>query len=339
MDPVGLVVPAGCACCGAVAGSSRVETRARDGGTVIVPYCSGCQRHASAAGTRKLATTLASCVLAGTLAAALPVLCGGASPVTLALLSLGGALLPLGVGALWRRAPGPGHSASGRAVWWLPTGELACTSSRWAAELCENNGLAARPVRVTERLLSPWMVAGPLLALAALPLFYWLLRPEVRVVNLTYGRITVLVDERAVATVEPTSVENPTAGELLHVPAGVRRLQAETSAGLSIADYQVIVRSGRQHLYAPGSGPYCFWLETNGYGKAGAGRVRIDPLEGQRRFWVLPRIDSWFAPNPPPSEHDDRSSGGVLTALRQARCNEAPAAVRDLAASRLDDGS
>ena len=52
--------------------------------------------------------------------------------------------------------------------------------------------------------------------------------------------------------------------------------------------------------------------------------------ESDARFdAVLPGgIDTWFAPNPGTADPNARSSGGLLTALRQAPCTEAPQEVR-----------
>jgi len=130
------------------------------------------------------------------------------------------------------------------------------------------------------------------------------------------------------STLEPTSAENPAAGVQLRIPAGERRLTAVDSSSKAVVRALVVARAGRQHLYAPASPSYCFWLETEGYGQAAAQRLDRVPLIGSDRFWVLPQVDSWFSPNPPPSASDDRSSGGTRTALRQARCREAPASVR-----------
>jgi hypothetical protein len=78
--------------------------------SIIVPYCEACQRHASSATTRVLASTLASCVLGGTLAAVVPLLWQQAGALTLAALALLGALLPLAVALLHRPRGEAGHS-------------------------------------------------------------------------------------------------------------------------------------------------------------------------------------------------------------------------------------
>ncbi len=328
MSPAGLVLPAGCACCGGIAASSRVETRASDGKSVIVPYCTDCQRHASAAVTRTLAVTVASCLFALTLAATLPFLDETQGPLAYGTIVLLGALLPIASALFWPRRIAPGHTTTGRAVWWQADGQLCCTNPRWAAELAVEAGVEPRRQVVGERVLSPWMLSGVLIALGVAPFLFWLYHPLVRVVDLTGSRIEVKLDGRSVASVQPTSAESPAAGVELRLPAGRHLLESLDSRGRLLARAEVFIHSGAEHLYAPGARGYCFWLETTGYGRAGASGPVIRPLTGDARFWALPvDVDTWFSPNPPPSRHDVRSSGGELTALRQARCSEAPPAV------------
>lgn len=329
LAPEGLTPPASCACCGGIAASSRVETRARDGQSLIVPYCTDCQRHASAAVTRTLAVTVASCLLAATLAGTLPLLDETQGRFAYGTIVLVGAVLPVLAALFWPRRLAPGHTTTGRAVWWLPDGQLCCTNPGWAAELAAATGVEPRRQLLAERVLSPWMLAGVLLALGATPFLYWLYHPLVRVVDLTGSRIEVRLDGHRVASVEPTSAESPAAGVELSLPAGRHVLESRDSRGHLVARAGVFIHSGAEHLYAPGARGYCFWLETTGYGRAGASGPVIRPLAGGARFWALPLdVDTWFSPNPAPSRDDVRSSGGELTALRQARCSEAPAAAR-----------
>jgi hypothetical protein len=127
--------------------------------------------------------------------------------------------------------------------------------------------------------------------------------------------------------VEPTSAESPRAGVEMRVPSGQREFSVEDPAGRRVSQSLVKVVAARDHLYAPASREYCFWLETSGYGR-NAPDVSIVPLVGQLRFWVLPgSVDTWFSENPKVSPGDGRSSGGVLTALRQASCADAPDSV------------
>jgi hypothetical protein len=71
-------------------------------------------------------------------------------------------------------------------------------------------------------------------------------------------------------------------------------------------------------------GGHCFWLESTAYGRAEVDGARRLALSRKQHFWVLPLVvDSWFSENPAQSD-DQRSTGGVLTALRQAPCALAP---------------
>jgi hypothetical protein len=68
-------------------------------------------------------------------------------------------------------------------------------------------------------------------------------------------------------------------------------------------------------------------LEQDAYGKVDKPKSRYRPLP-DGTFWTLPvEVDHWFAKNPDPSP-DERSTGGTLTALRHARCSEAPEGAR-----------
>jgi hypothetical protein len=168
------------------------------------------------------------------------------------------------------------------------------------------------------------MMAGPILVVTAVPFWNWLLRPSIRVLNLTEYSLVLLVDDQPVARVEPTSAESPLAGLDLRVLAGPRHLVARRTDGALVDDIHVTAHAGRDHLYAPASPATCFWLETDGYGEQSESSRAIRPLSGSVRFWTLPEIDAWFAPNPDRGPLDRQSSGGVRTALRQGRCSEAP---------------
>jgi hypothetical protein len=322
LPPTGVLVPESCACCAAPAAASLVERQLVGDGSLIVPYCRECHRHAAATSTRTLATTLASSLLALALAAGLPIAFPWMTLGTLFGLALIGSLVPLGVVSRRSAARAP-HTSRGRAVWWKRSGDVVCASSSWGQSLAELNGAGIRPVAEREPRFSAWMLAGPMLGLAAVPFLDWLHHPLVRVVNLTETEIVVSVDGHTVAEVWPTSVEHPEAGAETRIPAGRRVIQVHDRGGHLLAQDSVLVRSGRQHLYAPGDHDYCFWIETVGYGQSGPETPRIQRLEGPRHFWVLPTgIDTWFGRTPGNPE-DTRASGGTLTALRQARCSEA----------------
>lgn len=326
----GCVVPDVCACCGDSAPSSRLEVSHRDGQSLIVPYCTRCLRHASAGTTRSLAAVVASCLLASTVALALPLAWPSSSLLAHVAVTLLAATIPLVVRWAVARRAVPGHSSAERAVWWQADGALVCTSPKWAESLARGAESAeVRPMVAREPRFAAWAAAGPILALVAGPTGWYVHHPLVRVLNLTENRVTVLLDGRAVVDVDPTSSESPAAGVEVRLPTGPHRLSARGPDGELVAEVHATLRSGARHLYAPGSDAYCFWLEETHYGRAGSEPARIDRLEGSGHVWVLPRrIDTWFSPNPPPGAADARSSGGVLVALRQSRCDLAPAAVR-----------
>jgi hypothetical protein len=323
IDPEGALVPPSCACCGADAAAACAETWGAKN-SLLVPYCDACRHHVSARRTRTLSVALSSSLLALTLAGALPLVWQRISLGVFVLLVAAGSLLPVLAAGLGRRTPESGHSAVSRAAFWGPSGELVCTSADWASELARANGRDAHPVSRRDTEFSAWMLAGLLVALMAVPISYRFYRPLVRIVNLTESRLVVHLDGEMLTSVDPTSAESAAAGVEVRVPAGQRTLEARDPSGSIRATNVVAVRAASPHLYAPASESYCFWIERTGYGRAAgaAEDTEIVPLEGAARFWVLPdEIDSWFSPNPPQIPGDNRSTGGVLTALRQAPCS------------------
>lgn len=189
---------------------------------------------------------------------------------------------------------------------------------------------AANPARFPTRQPAPWVYAGVVLALVAAPVGWTFTHPRVRVLNLTPERLIVSVDGKTLVSIDPTSAESPAAGLSLRFPSGRHTLTAKNPEGRVVYDAEVTIRPGAEHLWAPAASAICFWLEQNHYGRARA-PAEVRALVGVERFWALPPVDTWFAPNPPESEVDARSSGGSLWALRQAPCSAAPASVRALA--------
>jgi hypothetical protein len=305
-------MPGICACCTEPASRSLLLRR-RGVAPLIVPYCAACHAHAAAFGTRTLAVALATSLLGLTLALSGPLLwpwlsLGAAWPLVILASSF-----PLLLALAWRRRRRPGHAAAWRAAWWVGRRKLFCGG---AGEL--------RPARRREPALSGWMAIGPVLAALLAPFVHRLHHPFVRVVNLSADRVAVIVDGRLVAWVAPTTAESPAAGAELRLPAGLRRLEARDAAGRTLQASAVKLVGGASHLYAPASDGYCFWLERTRYGRATNTPSDIVPLVGDQRFWVLTDpIHSWFSPNPPPAD-ETRSTGGSLTALRQAPCTAAP---------------
>lgn len=329
LDPERAILPAFCACCLELAAFTQREQRGDSRRDLLIPYCGSCQRHASAPRTRTLAVTLASSILALTLSAFLSLI--WPAPLTLIMSAvLLVAAAPIVLALVMRRRPRKGHSASGKAAFWSRSGSLVCSNARWAAELALTNHCESRPSSAREPKLSPWMSAGSLIGLSTAPFFYSLHHPLVRVVNLTDQRLVVFVDGREFGSVEPSSTENPAAGVELHLPAGERDLVARPPGRKPVFSERVQISVDSEHLFAPGSRGQCFWLETTGYGRTQPQGPTILALTGDSPFWPLPiAVDHWFLPNPPPEADDGRSTGGVLTTLRQAPCGQAPDPVRN----------
>jgi hypothetical protein len=293
---------------------------------LIVPYCSTCHRHASFFRTRALAVAAASTLLGGSAAFALPLLWEWLPYPVLAFASLVLAAIPLVIARFVRQSVHRGHSAAVRAVWWRNRTEIVCTSVSFARELANASGTSSRLASLAEPWFSRWMLVGIAATVVATAMAQHLVFARVRVVNLTDGAVVVLVDMRQVARVEPSSGESPAAGAELSVGAGRRRLTAVNESGQIIEDAVVELRGAARHLYAPSSDGYCFWLETTGYGHSWPNGIIVEPLERGASFWPVPTsVDAWFAANPPPTA-EQRSTGGALTAVRQARCERAPSA-------------
>jgi len=318
------VVPPECACCGAPAPRSMREARALDAAALLVPYCMPCHRHASRAMTRRLAIGMSGSMLALTLWLALPVL-GWPQTLTIywTIVAIG-ASLPFGAAFLVRRRRLPGHAAAARAAWFRLDGALVCVRAPWAERLAAASNAPIQAARVREPSVPTWAVAVVAVVVAGAPFVHRYQFPAVRVVNVTDGAIVVSVDDRPMARVEATIAESAHAGVSLRIPAGTRRFVATDSTGAVVDSAEVVVRAGTAHLYAPSSRGTCFWVETAGYGRSRGADVERTRLSGDAPFWALSEdIDLWFSA-PPASDADGRSTGGVVRALRQAPCPDAP---------------
>ena len=323
------VVPAECACCGAVA----VRTHGVSDGAeqhLLIGYCDECAVHLARSTTRRYTALFGGALLGACLAAGLPVAAPAwPAAIDAGLAALGALAVPL-LARILERAPEGGHAAAGPSVCFRKPGELWSRRAEWAERFAEALGLetAVEPVTVRGR---PSLASLPLalaLALGAAALAFALHRfhhPPLRVLNLGDGTLVLTVDGRFVGHVEPTSGESSRAGLEVRVPSGRRLLEARDTSGNLLASASVRIASGRHHLYAPASPETCFWLESRGYGKE-QGAESVVPLEGADRFWVLPdNLRGWFSPNP----HDSSGAqltGGTSVALRQAPCSEAPSA-------------
>lgn len=329
LDPTAAVVPTGCACCGAPASLTLSERRRSDAKTLIVPYCESCHDHASTVATRTLALSLAALLLGLSTAVAVPLLWDWVTLPAYVAAVLLAAGLPAALGQVVRSGPGAKPHAPGKAVWWEGDGVLAGTNMAWARELATANRARVDSACVRERLWSPWMLSAAVVGLVAAPFWLSYQHASVRVLNLTDLPLRLSADGRQLALVEPSSAESPAAGVDVRVPAGRRILEVSTRAGHLVRRTSVFIQAGRQHLYAPASPAYCFWLETTTYDSDNPSQPQMEPLVGDDRFWVLPtQLDTWLAPNPPAASLGVRSTGGVLVALRQGRCEDAPSSTR-----------
>lgn len=324
-----LILPEECACC-AEAATHRLALTRNDGRSLLVGYCDECAEHQANSSSRVLSLTLASVLLALSAAAGLPLLTPrlGLFPL---LLAVGGlALFPVMLAFLPVRPVQPPHAARGPAVFWGSGERLLCAARAYAERVVSLNGGELSRALVPERWGSAWLSAGPVLGLGAACLSFFVYHPLLRVLNLGPVRVAVAVDGKPLTSVEPTSNESPAGGALVRIPAGAHTLSVVSSVdGSALGSRSVQFQSGAVHLFAIGADSTCFWLETTGYGREQRALPSYQALPSAEHFWVLPSgIDSWFAANPEPSAANAHSSGGLLTALRQAPCTEAPEEVR-----------
>jgi hypothetical protein len=233
------------------------------------------------------------------------------------------ATLPLAVVSWLVKRPVKDQTASARAVF-ARGRNLYCFNPSWANELAARQGKAHTQVRVREPVLQLWMWGAVVLAVAAAPSVYAFARPSLVVLNFQDAEISLLAGSERLTRVTPSSLESPHAGARVRLPAGVHDVSVVHADGSLLQSRSLRLEAGQLHLMVIGGEGYCFWLEYDSYGKAPAAQTSYRALDPGQGFWVLPGpVDSWFAENPPPSG-DNRSSGGTRTALRHARCDQAP---------------
>ena len=325
LDTSGAIVPPGCACCGEPAARSESVRSPAGRSQLIVGYCEECSRHIGGERARKLGGGIAAALVGVGLAFVLPFGSRLLPAPALAGIVLIGALVPIGIVALWPRRPGRGHAAEGPAVRFVGEGDLLAANDRWATELARLNGGTQTRSTFRERRVSLGMLPGPVLAPPLALLALGTTSPVVRVLNLGNDRVGVEVDGERVADVDPTSVESPSAGVEVRIPVGRHELVARAPDGGVIERAGVTIQSGRAHLFAPGSTGYCFWLETAAYGRSKDLTLTREPLGGETHFWSLPEgLGGWFHPAPESALAELRLTGGVVTVLRQAPCDLVP---------------
>lgn len=325
LETSGAIVPPGCACCGEPAARSESVRSPAGRSELIVGYCEDCASHIGAERARKLGGGIAAALVGVGLAFALPFATRVLPAPALAGLVLIGALMPIGIVALWPRRPGRGHAAEGPAVRFVGEGDLLAANDRWATELARLNGATQERATFRERRVSLGMLPGPVLAPPLALLTLGTTSPVVRVLNLGADRLGVEVDGKRVAEVDPTSVESPSAGVEVRMAVGRHELVARSPDGGVVERAEVTIQSGREHLFAPGSAAYCFWLETAAYGRSKDLTLTRERLAGPSHFWSLPGgLGGWFHPAPESALAELRLTGGVVTVLRQAPCELAP---------------
>lgn len=315
-----LVVPLGCASCGAATSRARLLTGPGKR-ELFIPYCGDCLDRMARADTAALSVALASGLLSVGLALAFPVLWPHAPLWLHATATIGLAFSPHAlVYVLSKGRPWP--SSAWPSVRFERERELVCDRRAFAEELAERSGLGVSARR--ELRLAPggasWLV--PLLGLALAVTSHFWQHPTLRVLNLTGAPMWLSVDAGVPVAIEPSTIESPFAGLSIRVARGERTLTAKSASGQLIARVKAVLDPGHEHLFAPGSAGECFWIESTGYGKER--RHDVHPLVSESRFWRLDvAVDTWFVPSPRAAT-DGRSTGGTLTALRHAPCERAP---------------
>jgi hypothetical protein len=315
-----LVVPLGCASCGAATSRARllVGPGKRE---LFVPYCGGCLDRIARADTAAFSVVLASGLLSAGLAVAFPMLWPHAPLWLHAAATLAFAFSPyVLIYVLSKGRPWPSSAWPSVRLW--RERELVCDRRDFAEELAARSGLGVssrRELRLA-RGAAPWL--APLLGVALAVTSHVWQHPALRVLNLTGTSLWLSVDGGEPIAIEPSTIESPFAGLSLRVPRGTRTLLVKSASGELVAQVTAALDPGHEHLFAPGSAGECFWIESTGYGKEH--HHEVHPLVSASRFWRLDvAVDTWFVPSPA-AHTDGRSTGGTLTALRHAPCERAP---------------
>jgi hypothetical protein len=265
---------------------------------------------------------------------------------------LAGAATALGVPLLWPRAPvwlvmfiaaaaacapiaGLGSLSRAGALWgstpraWSVGSVGAVLERRALAE-----AVALREPRLWRPLWLPpmvyrlawWGVPVSIAAVAAAS-YLWQ-HPRLYVLNLGDEPFSLSVDGLPTERIEPGFQRGRAAAASVRLPRGEHAFEAWDEHGRLLGEARGLLSGGRDHLFAPGGGDECFWLEVTGYGRDAT--FELLPLRSATRFFALQTdVDTWFEESPEPPASDRRSTGGTLTALRHSPCDRAPARVRE----------
>jgi hypothetical protein len=269
---------------------------------------------------------------------------------------LAGAAAALGLPLLWPRAPvwlvmltaaaaacapiaGLGSRSRAGALWGSTPGAFRIGS---AGVILERRGLAEALALLEPRLWRPlwlppivyrfaWWSVPVSIAVAAASSYFWQ-HPRLIVLNLEDEPYSLSVDGVPSERIEPAFQRGRAAAVIVRLPRGEHTLEAWDGNGRLVGEARGRLEGGRDHLFAPGGGDECFWLEVTGYGRDATRELM--PLTSATRFYALQAdVDTWFEGSPEPPASDRRSTGGTLTALRHSPCNRAPASVPDAPAS------
>lgn len=320
-------LPLACAGCGAVA--TQTEREAHKGREVLVPYCSACGDALLRHGTLRIASALAAVVLVVTVLLTLPGVAPNLGVVSYAAIAVCSGVLPPLVAVLFRPGARDDAQFRQRAVWWNSAGSLVCTQKAWAEQLARENQIALTQAGGRVPRFSALMLSGSVLALILAPTLFTFLHPLTVVLNFGADEVEFWVDGQPRGRLPTTQLETAQAGVRVRIGAGVRTLEFRSAEGQVLATTQAPFEVGKAYLFAPLADGFCFWIERDHYGKSASGTPEreYERLAPGAKLWALPGpIDSWFSKNPdaPP---DQRSTGGTLSALRQAPCTETPAEV------------
>ena len=275
---------------------------------------------------------------------------------------LAGAASALGLPLLWPRAPVWVVMLSAAAVACAPIaglGSLSRTGALWGSRprawsvgslgvVVERRALAEALASLEPRLWRPlwlppmvyrfawWALPASIAAVSAAS-YSWQ-HPRLYVLNLGEERFSLSVDGLPTASIEPAFHGGRASAVSVRLPRGEHALEAWDEHGRLLGEARGTLVGGRDHLFAPGGGDECFWLEVTGYGRDATHQLL--PLRSATRFYALQTdVDTWFEESPAPPASDRRSTGGTLTALRHSACNRAPASVREHPASVREDAS
>ncbi len=283
-----------CASCGAPAQIGDLLRAHRS--HVEIPCCWQCLDHA-VRGRRRQQTVAMLVVLgaavAGVLGFARPV---GQPTAALASALLGGWLAFLVVRALppARAATAADLSTHVARTLRAPAGRLALftTSSAFAATLVERSGARRRATRRLAALVPVTIVCASTGALVAGLVAWEFGHPRVHVDNGFGDFVQIWVDHRPALAAHPSGAGEGASLRLSHGPHTIG--YGPIGASSPTEEISITVAIGGKHLYDPGA-RNCYYYDIAAYG----GGERHEAPPRVQSFHTVPKVDVWFADNPP----------------------------------------